>query len=198
MNYNNVYNFKNPIRHFINIDSLVFPTPPSTIDIESTCWTKPFKFRIRKSADNFRTLKIPNIIALTCAYEHFKSMPSFSDPQQLDINHKRLSAKLDTGDFTIGKYDAQLEKDFEYLCTYDNMIKLDITEFYGRLYTHYLDFDGLTDRYMTNMNFGATNGLIMGNYLSLYFAEQHLTKISQEIENELSMQNITCEFNYFS
>ena len=70
----------------------------------------------------------------------------------------------------------KLENDFEELCVYDNLIKLDIKEFYGRLYTHYLDFNGLPDRYITNMNFGATNGLIMGNYLSLYFAEQHLAK----------------------
>lgn len=198
MDYNNIYNFKNPIRHFINIDTLLFPTNPASIDIEDTCWTKPFKFTIQKNEDSFRTLKIPNIISLTCAYEHFKGLPHFNDPQQLDPNHKRLSARLNTGDFAIGEYDIQLENDFEELCVYDNLIKLDIKEFYGRLYTHYLDFNDLTDRYITNLNFGATNGLIMGNYLSLYFAEQHLAKISQVLENELLAQNITCDFTYFS
>lgn len=48
------------------------------------------------------------------------------------------------------------------------------------------------------MNFGATNGLIMGNYLSLYFAEQYLMKISQEIETSLAAQGIVCEYTYFS
>ena len=198
MDYNNIYNFKNPIRHFINIDHLSFPTNPSSIDIDDTCWTKPFKFTIRKTENSFRTLKMPNILSLVCAYEHFKNFPYFNDPQQLDMEHKRLSAKLDTGDFAIGEYDIQLENDFEELCVYDNLIKLDIKEFYGRLYTHYLDFNGLSDRYITNLNLGATNGLIMGNYLSLYFAEQHLTKISHALENELSIQNINCDFTYFS
>ena len=47
MDYNNIYNFKNPIRHFINIDNIIFPTSPASIDIDDTCWTKPrdrFKF----------------------------------------------------------------------------------------------------------------------------------------------------------
>ena len=198
MDYNNIYNFKNPVKHFININNLTFPTAPASISIESTCWTKPFKFRIQKNSNSFRTLKMPNIIALTCAYEHLKTLPHFDDPQQLDIKHKRLSARLNTGDFAVGEYDIHLENDFNALCVYDNLIKLDITEFYGRIYTHYLDFNGLTDRYITNMNFGATNGLIMGNYLSLYFAEQYLVKISQEIENSLSAQGITCEYTYFS
>ena len=198
MDYNNIYNFKNPIRHFINIDNIIFPTSPASIDIDDTCWTKPIKFTIRKNDNSFRTLKLPNIISLTCAYEHFKTFPHFDDPQQLDTSHKRLSVRLNTGDFAIGEYDVQLENDFEELCVYDNLIKLDIKEFYGRLYTHYLDFNGLPDRYITNMNFGATNGLIMGNYLSLYFAEQHLTKISYVLENALVEQNIICDFTYFS
>ena len=198
MDYNNIYNFKNPIRHFINIDNLIFPTNPGSIAIDDTCWTKPIKFTIKKSDDRFRTLKLPNIIALTCAYEHIKNFPHFADPQQLDISHKRLSARLNTGDFAIGEYDTQLEKDFEELCVYDNLIKLDIKDFYGRLYTHYLDWNGLTDRYITNMNCGATNGLIMGNYLSLYFAEQHLTKISSALEAEFAAQSIACDFTYFS
>lgn len=48
------------------------------------------------------------------------------------------------------------------------------------------------------MNLGATNGLIMGNYLSLYFAESNLKKISTDIENEIKDLNIDCEFSYFS
>lgn len=198
MSYNNIYNFKNPIRHFINIDNLSFPTNMTTLDIDDTCWTMPFKFRIKKNSNSFRTLKLPNIIALICAYERFKGFNNFTNPQILDPEHKRLSANMDTGDFKVGEYDEQLGNDFNNLCIYDNLIKLDIKEFYGRLYTHYLDFNGLPDRYITNMNLGATNGLIMGNYLSLYFAEQHLKLISDNISSEISQQGLLCEFSYFS
>jgi hypothetical protein len=198
MSYNNIYNFKNPIRHFINIDWLNYPSNISALDIEDTCWTQPIKFRIQKDADGFRTLKLPNILQTVCAYEHFKNFPDFSNPQNLDIDHKMLSPVMETGDFKIGAYDEQLENDFNNLCIYDNLLRLDIKEFYGRIYTHYLDFNGLKDRYITNMNMGATNGLIMGNYLSLYFAEQHLSKISKRVCEEINSANISCEFSYFS
>lgn len=48
------------------------------------------------------------------------------------------------------------------------------------------------------MNLGATNGLIMGNYLSVYFAENNLKNISNDIEKEIEDSNIKCEFSYFS
>ena len=197
ISYNTIYNFKNPVRHFFDIDNLIFRNPES-IDIEDTSWTVPVKFRVLKDESDFRTLKFPNILQLAIAYEHFKFFPEFGDPYKLEQNHKRLSAKLDTGDFTIGSFESQLQTDFNNLCIYDNLLRLDIKEFYGRIYTHYLDFGTLSDRYMTNLNNGATNGIIMGNYLSLYFAEQHLCKISQQIEQELNKAKIDCEYSYFS
>lgn len=195
--YNTIYNFKNPVRHFFDIDNLSFPNI-GTIDIENTSWTVPVKFRVLKDESDFRTLKFPNILQLAIAYEHFKSFPEFSNPHELEPTHKRLSAKMDTGDFTIGSFEEQLQTDFNNLCVYDNLLRLDIKDFYGRIYTHYLDFGTLSDRYLTNLNNGATNGIIMGNYLSLYFAEQYLCKISQRIKQELGIIGIDCEYSYFS
>ena len=111
---------------------------------------------------------------------------------------KRLSANIDTGDFSGGEYDRQLERDFNNLCIYDNLIRLDVKEYYGRIYTHNIDFNGHGERYLSNMNCGETNGLLMGNYISLYFAESILSKISVSIENMLMEQNIDCIFSYFS
>ena len=45
---------------------------------------------------------------------------------------------------------------------YDNLIRLDIKEYYGRIYTHKIDFNGHEERYLSNLNCGATNGLLMG------------------------------------
>ena len=89
----------------------------------------------------------------------------------MDYAHKRLSANVEIGDFESGEFDRQLENDFERLCIYDVLLKVDIKEYYGRIYTHYIDLLGHNEQYLSNMNIGATNGLIMGNYLSLYFAE---------------------------
>lgn len=194
---NNLYNFKNPVKNFLNIDNIKLPDNISSFNIEKLCWVEPFNFRVKKQDDKYRTLKIPNILNFACAYEQFKDMDNFESIQSIDPVHKRLSANIETGDFTAGEYDRQLDEDFEKLCVYDNLIKMDIKEYYGRLYTHRINFKG-KERFLSNMNLGATNGLIMGNYLSLYFAEVNLANISNDIEKEIENSGIDCEFSYFS
>lgn len=195
---NNIYNFKNPVRHFLNIDNLIFPTDITTFEINRLVWTEPFSFRIYKGDDKYRTLKMPNILNLVAAYYYYRDLPEFETIQNMDLDHKRLSANIDTGDFISGEYDIQLEDDFNNLCVYDNLIQLDIKEYYGRIYTHKIDFSNHEERYLSNMNCGATNGLLMGNYLSLYFAERNLAEISCSLEEEISQISIDCTFSYFS
>lgn len=198
MSLNNIYNFKNPVRHFLNIDNLDFPADITTFDINKLDWTEPISFRVRKDSDKYRTLKMPNILNLVAAYYHYKNLISFEDIQKMDSAHKRLSANICTGDFSSGEYDLQLEEDFNNLCIYDNLIKLDVKEYYGRIYTHKIDFCNHEERYLSNMNCGATNGLLMGNYLSLYFAEKNLAQISRSLEDQFSQEGIECTFSYFS
>jgi hypothetical protein len=198
MNLNNVYNFKNPVKNFLDIDRIKLPDNVSSFDLEKLCWVEPIIFRVKKQGDKYRTLKMPNILNFACAYEHFKDMSHFDSIQSMDPSHKRLSANIETGDFTSGEYDRQLEEDFERLCIYDNLLKIDIKEYYGRIYTHNIDFQGHDERFLSNMNLGATNGLIMGNYLSLYFAEVILKSICDDIKKEILEQRIECEFTHFS
>jgi len=199
--YNYYYNFKNTVRHFIDIDSLYYPSQSmdNSIAAKKLTWTKPFKYMINKEGDGFRTLKIPNILSYIISQRHFESCDNFENPNLMDMDHKRLEVMTLTGEFKIGSFDKWLESDFEKLCVYDVLIKLDIKEFYGRIYTHYLGLTGdAEDRYLTTLNNGATNGLIMGNYLSLFFAEKHLAKISEDIKKQIIEKNINCEYNYFS
>lgn len=198
MELNNIYNFKNPVRHFLNIDNMIFPADIATFKIDKLDWTEPFNFRIRKDNDKYRTLKMPNVLNLVAAYYHFKDLPEFEDIQCMDWGHKRLSANIDTGDFTSGEYDVQLEDDFNNLCIYDNLIRLDIKEYYGRIYTHKIDFCNHDEHYLSNLNCGATNGLLMGNYLSLYFAEKNLADISETLEKQFLQMGVDCNFSYFS
>ncbi|GEM_PF-5784446 len=37
MNLNNIYNFKNSIKHFVNIDSVIFPEDISNFDKIEIC-----------------------------------------------------------------------------------------------------------------------------------------------------------------
>lgn len=198
MEHNNLYNFKNPVKHFLNIDQLQLPNNISNYQINKLSWVEPIVFRIKKQEDAYRTLKMPNILNFFCAYEHFKDMSNFNNIKAIDPVHKRLTANIKTGDFISGEYDIQLEEDFERLCIYDNLIRLDIKDFYGRIYTHDIDFEEHTENYLSNMNLGATNGILLGNYISLYFAERELKKISLDIYNQISQLGLLCEFSYFS
>lgn len=198
MELNKLYNFKNSVKHFLDIDNLTVPRDISSYSIKDLSWTKPFNFRLKKQEDKYRTLKIPNILNFLVAFEHYKELSHFNNIQGLDPLHKRLSANLETGDFVSGEYERQLGEDFYRLCIYDHLLKVDIKEYYGRIYTHLIEFQEHDERFLTNMNLGKTNGLIMGNYLSLYFAEVNLKKISSEIEEEINELGIECEFSYFS
>lgn len=62
MSLNNLYNFKNTIRHFINIDNLFYPADISSFDTDDLCWTIPLSYRIKKDSDKYRTIKIPNVL----------------------------------------------------------------------------------------------------------------------------------------
>ncbi|ARK21171.1 hypothetical protein [Sporosarcina ureae] len=198
MKINNFYNFKNPIRHFLNINNVTFPTNIEDIKIKDLSWTEPINFRVRKEDNKYRTLKMPNILNFFCAYHTFKDSSNFLDIHNIDPR-KRLVPNLDTGDFVTGVYDEQLERDFQMLSTYDNLLKLDIKSYYDRIYTHDLIFENSVDEsFLTNLNMGNTNGLIMGNYISLYFAEKYLKRISEEIQERLRVDQIDCYFSYFS
>ena len=200
MSLNNLYNFKNTIRHFINIDNLTYPSDVSSFVTTDLCWTVPIPYRIKKEGDKYRTIKMPNILNFARAYNYYSCLPNFSDINIMDSQHNRLSVNIDTGDFVAGNFNEQLDEDFTKLCTYDCLLRLDISEYYGKIYTHYLDLDahGLMDNILSTLYNGRTSGVLMGNYLSLYFAEYVLSKISQEIQDYIDGNDINCEFNYFS
>ncbi|MFJ7370950.1 hypothetical protein ACIQVU_16105 [Lysinibacillus sp. NPDC098008] len=200
MRINNYYNFKNPIRHFLNIDAVLFSSESENFSVKDLAHTEPFKFRILKNENKYRVLKFPNILNFYCSLNKFKNVEFFNEPNKLD-DRKRLMPNTVTGDFISGAYDRQLDKDFLNLCLYDNLLRLDIKSYYSGIYTHHLNY-GLEEvnieLFLTNLNSGNTNGLIMGNYISLYFAEKYLVKISNSLQKALENENISCDFQYFS
>ena len=201
MRFSNIYNFRNTVRHFINVDDLDYPQDITSFDVErELCWTKPISFRIYKADDSYRTIKIPNVLNFIRAYHYYKGLADFTTITNLDLQHKRLSVNLDTGDFVSGNYNNQLNDDFIKLCNYDALVKLDISEYYGRIYTHYLDLEtiGLKDTPLAWLNNGRTSGILMGNYISLYFAEYLTSLISRELQDYIAADSIDCFFNYFS
>lgn len=202
MDINNYYNFKNPIRHFMDIKSIECPFNIKDIGQDRIDYTVPIGFRIRKLCNSSRMLKMPNILNFICAYNKFKDYEHLDNPNLMHLC-KRLVPNLETGDFKTGEFDLQLESDFQQLVIYDKLMKLDIKSYYGRIYTHHIEFENKNrqendEKYLTNLNMGNTNGLIMGNYLSLYFAEKYLVKIINDLEESFNKEKINCQFSHFS
>ena len=193
---NNFYNFRNSVRHFMNLENICPPYDLDSMKINDLAWTEPINFRLKKQENKYRTIKMPNILNFLRSYEYFKSSENFLTPNMLDET-KRLVPNLETGDFKAGIYDEQLEDDFNKLCIYDNLLKLDIKSYYGRIYTHSFNLCR-NEPYLTNLNLGATNGIIMGNYISLYFAEKYSTELSIKIKSRIEIAKINCKFSYFS
>ena len=130
MDLNNLYNFKNAVRHFVNIDLLKYPADIENFRTRELCWTMPISFNVQKGNDKYRTLKIPNVLNFVRAYHYYSGLPDFDNIQGINPEHSRMTVNFDTGDFIAGEYDAQLNDDFMNLCLYDNLIKLDIKDFY--------------------------------------------------------------------
>lgn len=196
-NINNIYNFKNTIRHFINIENVKYPQREEVLEIKKLQWTKPINFRIKKDGGGYRTLKLPNILNFKNSFNYYKDLPDFKNTSYMNDN-KRLVPNINIGEFETGIFSDRLQQDLENLCIYDNLIRLDIKSYYGRIYTHNINFDGKKETYLTNLNLGNTNGLIMGNYISLYFGERYLNQINEEIERRLMENNIEYKLSYFS
>lgn len=199
-NFNNLYNFKNPIRHFFNLDNIKFDNSEN-LKFDDLVWTSPVKFKIFKTEDSLRTICFPNILNYYHAVKSFKSEKNFFGIKYLS-SKKRVSPDLETGEFSVMSYYESVQKDTFNLTKYDKLLIMDIKSFYGRIYTHdfgyaSLDSNKLEQR-VGSLNKGRTNGLLLGSYLSLYLAETFLLNIEKGLDNEILKQNIDCHYEYFS
>lgn len=195
---NNLYNFKNPIRHFFNIDAMCFDGV-GEVKYDCLCWTKPIPFKIYKTEDSERTIKFPNILNFYHTIETFEQDDFFYKINKMS-NKKRVSPDLTTGEFSVLSYDKSIQFDYFCLVKYDKLLMLDIKSFYGRVYLHDFNFskEDNKEQRVGSLNSGRSNGLLLGNYLSLYLAEMYLKKIEDDLNKEISKASIDCEYQYFS
>ena len=199
-NFNNLYNFKNPIRHFFNLDNMKFSNSEDLV-YDDLCWTVPIKFKIFKTEETQRTISFPNILNFYHAINAFQAEKDFYDIKRMSYK-KRVSPDLNIGDFSALSYYTALQNDVFNLTRYDKLLILDIKSFYGRIYTHDFGYAGNDDKKLEqrigSLNNGRTNGLLLGSYLSLYLAERVLIKIEKDLNAEFEKQKIDCHYEYFS
>ncbi len=199
-NFNNLYNFKNPIRHFFNMDHIKFDNSEN-LKFDDLVWTTPVKFKIFKTEDSLRTICFPNILNYYHAIKNFETENNFYHIKGLS-NKKRVSPDLKTGEFSVMSYYESVQKDTFNLTKYDKLFIMDIKSFYGRIYTHDLGYAGSDPKKLEqrvgSLNDGRTNGLLLGSYLSLYLAEKFLLNVEKELDKEFAERHIGCHYEYFS
>mgnify|MGYP000772318239 CR=1 FL=1 len=199
-NFNNLYNFKNPIRHFFNLDNFNFDNSED-LKFEDLTWTLPVKFKIFKTEDSLRTISFPNILNYYHAVKNFESEDNYFNIKQLSAK-KRVSPDLTTGEFSVMSYYKCVQTDMFNLTKYDKLMIMDIKSFYGRIYTRDLGYESSDPKKLEqrvgSLNNGRTNGLLLGSYLSLFLAEKFLLNIEIDLDNELSKHKIDCHYEYFS
>ena len=91
MDLNNLYNFKNAVRHFVDIDSLEYPDDVENFNTRELCWTMPISFNVQKGNGKYRTLKIPNILNFVRAYHYYSGLPYFDNVQGINPTHSRMT-----------------------------------------------------------------------------------------------------------
>ncbi len=194
---NVLYNFKNPIRHFFNLEQVNFDGAES-LEVGDLAWTAPVKFKLFKTEDSQRTIGFPNLLNYYLALRDFWTRDLFFEIPKMS-DKKRVSPDLSTGEFSVLSYARNVQQDAFELTKYDKLVILDIKSFYGRIYTHDLGLapDDI-ERRVTSLNGGRTNGLLLGSYLSLYLAESFLLKIEADLDEALKAQGIDCHYEYFS
>jgi len=133
-NFNYLYNFKNPIRHFFNLDNIKFDNLEN-LQFADLCWTDPVKFKVFKTEESQRTISFPNILNFYHAIKKFESEPNFYSIDRIS-SKKRVSPDLDIGEFSAFSYYDSIKRDVFNLTKYDKLLVLDIKSFYGRIYTH--------------------------------------------------------------
>jgi hypothetical protein len=98
---------------------------------------------------------------------------------------------------------------------YNNLYKFDISKCFDSIYTHSIawallnktivkdtlpatdtTFAGVFDRFMQNLNYGETNGIIIGSEFSRIFAELILQQIDKTVYQELNFKGIIHKRDY--
>lgn len=155
-----------------------------------------------------RVISFPNIF--TYAYSAVKLLENTSNNFGRLENSKYNTMKIDfkKRKFQSNSYSQCLENKTNLLLNkYEYMYKIDIQNFYNRIYTHVFEKlehgDESIDKYVRLYNNNKTNSLLLGNILSTLSANEIMEDMCEKIEREFKMNSEeselkNCKIEYFS
>ena len=133
-----------------------------------------------------RIINFPNIFSYAYSISKIDSL-NLSDFGKLASSNNKMQIDFDERKFKSNSYSSFLEERLNLLISdYDKLYKIDIHSYYKSIYTHV--FEKLSDtnlkkidEYIRVFNNKKTNGLLLGNLLSTFSANE----IMEELTNDL-------------
>lgn len=190
----NNYVFQNRFRkYFYNDfeDILKMLSPVSNIEkSKSTPFYIEGIFGLKRRIINF-----PNIFSY--AYSISKiDLLNITDFGKLGSSYNKMQIDFDKRKFKSNSYSSFLEERLNLLISdYDKLYKIDIHSFYKSIYTHV--FEKLSDsnlakldEYIRVFNNKKTNGLLLGNLLSTFSANEIMEELAVNLQQKLAKSKV--------
>lgn len=145
-----------------------------------------------------RIINLPNIFSYAYYANEIEKL-NIKDFGKLNStkNTMKIDAKLRK--FAKNSFTNSLDSQLSYLLTkYEYLYKIDISNFYGSIYTHVFEKINLNykplDNFLRSYNNKKTNCLLLGNILSTLGANEIMEYLSTQISNNIK----DIEIKYFS
>lgn len=146
-----------------------------------------------------RIINFPNIFSYAYSISKIDSL-NLSDFGKLASSNNKMQIDFDERKFKSNSYSSFLEERLNLLISdYDKLYKIDIHSYYKSIYTHV--FEKLSDtnlkkidEYIRVFNNKKTNGLLLGNLLSTFSANEIMEELTNDLQKKLSKSKIL----YFS
>lgn len=142
-----------------------------------------------------RTINFPNIFTYAYSISKIDSI-GLSDFGKFNSEFNKMKIDFTARKFQSNSYSSFLEERLNLLISdYDKLYKIDIHSFYKSIYTHV--FEKLNDQklkkldeYIRVFNNKKTNGLLLGNLLSTFAANEIMEELTVNLKKELPKSKI--------
>lgn len=182
----NNYVFQNRFKAYFN-DSIdpILNYLDNTLDLKKLD-TKNYYINM-KCGNKDRVISFPNVFSYSYAVNEIMDV-GISNFGKIGSDMNWMNIDFTKRKFRSNSYTWFLDKRMELLVSsYDKMYKIDIKSFYKQIYTHVFEKinEKDVDICIRSFNGKKTNGILLGNLLSTFSANEIMEYLSKEIKNIL-------------
>ena len=153
-----------------------------------------------------RVISFPNIFTYAYSVKKISSAVNQNFGRLYNSQYNTMKIDFNKRRFQANSYSQSLEEKLNLLLNkFDFMYKIDISQFYNRIYTHVFTkleggrANGAIDKYIRLYNNDKTNSLLLGNVLSTLAANEIMDDICIKVKNQFETNGIdNYKIEYFS